>query len=63
MTTIDEKRVYDDKAGKTQAVVATETGVVVVDVSDDLVGGFALAHRCTARDVAVHGGRIAVATD
>lgn len=63
MTSIDEKRVYKDKSGKTQAVIATETGVVVVDVSDDLVGGFTLAHRCTARDVATHGGHIAVATD
>ncbi|MFC4359470.1 hypothetical protein ACFO0N_16120 [Halobium salinum] len=63
MTSIDEKRVYDDKGTKTQAVVATETGVVVVDVSDDLVGGFTLAHRCTARDVATHEGHIAVATD
>jgi hypothetical protein len=63
MTSIDEKRVYDDKTGKTQAVLATETGVVVVDVSDDLVGGFTLARRSTARDVATHGGHIAAATD
>jgi hypothetical protein len=63
MTSIDEKRVYDDKTGKTQAVLATETGVVVVDVSDDLVGGFTLARRCTARDVATHEGYVAAATD
>jgi hypothetical protein len=60
---IEEKRVFSSKAGKTEVFVAAGVGVVVVDVSDDLVGGFRVDHRCTARDVAGGGGRIAVATD
>ena len=60
---IDEKRVFSSKAGKTEVFVATGVGVVVVDVSGDRVGGFRIDHRCTARDVAGRDGRIAVATD
>jgi hypothetical protein len=60
---IEEKRVFSSKAGKTVVFVATGVGVVVVDVSDDRVGGFAVDHRCAARDVAGRDGRIAVATD
>jgi hypothetical protein len=60
---IDEKRVFSSKAGKTEVFVATGVGVVAVDVSGDRVGGFRIDHRCTARDVAGRDGRIAVATD
>jgi hypothetical protein len=60
---IDEKRVFSSKEGKTEVFVAASVGVVVVDVSDDLVGGFRIDRRCTARDVSGGGGRIAVATD
>jgi hypothetical protein len=60
---IDEKRVFASKAGKTEVFVAAGVGVVVVDVSEDLVGGFRVDHRCTARDVAGRDGRLAVATD
>ena len=60
---IDEKRVFASKAGKTEVFVAAGVGVVVVDVSEDLVGGFRVDHRCTARDVAGRAGRLAVATD
>ncbi|WP_224448042.1 HVO_0234 family beta-propeller protein [Haloprofundus salilacus] len=63
MPTIDEKRVYADKTGKTELFVATALGVVVADVSDDRIGGFGIEHRCTALDVAGEGGRIVVATD
>jgi hypothetical protein len=63
MPTIDEKRVYTDTSGTETAFVATGAGVVAVSVSDDLVGGFGLTHRCAARDVASAGGRVAVATD
>ncbi|WP_129114322.1 HVO_0234 family beta-propeller protein [Halegenticoccus tardaugens] len=63
MSTIDEKRVYGDKAGKVEAFVATAIGVVVVEVSGDQIGGFGVERRCDARDVAAAGGEVAVATD
>jgi hypothetical protein len=63
MPTIDEKRVYADKSGKVELFVATAMGVVVVDVSDDRIGGFGIDHRCTALDIADDTDRIAVATD
>jgi hypothetical protein len=52
MTSIDEKRVFDGKSGSAEALVATETGLVRVEVSADRIGGFGIAHRCTARAVA-----------
>jgi hypothetical protein len=61
MPTIDEKRVYTDNTGTETVFVASDAGVVAVSVSDDLVGGFGIAHRCRARDVAVGGGTLAVA--
>lgn len=63
MSSIDEKRVYDEKTGRTDAYLATAAGVARVSVSGDIVGEFALTHRCTARDVAAAGTRLAVATD
>lgn len=63
MSTLDEKRVYGEKAGRTELYVAAEMGVAVVSVSDDIVGEFTLDHRCTARDVAAGPDRLAVATD
>ncbi|GGC52056.1 HVO_0234 family beta-propeller protein [Haloferax sulfurifontis] len=60
---IDEKRVYADKSGKQTVYVAAGVGVVTVDVSDDLVGGFRIDRRCTARDAAGSPGEVAVATD
>ncbi|ELZ30411.1 hypothetical protein C474_11381 [Halogeometricum pallidum JCM 14848] len=63
MPTIDEKRVYTDNTGTETVFVATSAGVVAVSVSDDLVGGFGIAHRGEARDVAAGGVTLAVATD
>ncbi len=60
---IDEKRVFSSKAGKTEVFVAAGVGCVVVDVSGDRVGGFRVGHHCTARDIAGYGGRVAIATD
>ncbi|ELK49809.1 hypothetical protein D320_18192, partial [Haloferax sp. BAB-2207] len=60
---IDEKRVYADKSGKQTAYVAAGVGVVTVDVSDDLVGGFRIDRRCTALDAAGSPGEVVVATD
>lgn len=62
MSTLDEKRVYGEKTGHTELYVATELGVAVVSVSADIVGEFALARRCDARDVAAGADRLAVAT-
>lgn len=63
MPTIDEKRVYDDRTGSRSVLVACGTGVVAVDVSDDLVGGFGVEHRCVARDIEATGEALVVATD
>lgn len=62
MSSIDEKRVYDEKTGRTDAYVATAAGVARVSVSGDIVGEFSLVHRCTARDIAAGGAHLAVAT-
>ena len=59
---LDEKRVYADRAGTTTAFVASAAGVARVEVSDDIVGEFALEHRTEALDVAAADGRLAVAT-
>jgi hypothetical protein len=59
---IEEKRVFSATAESREVFVAAGVGCVVVDVSDDRVGGFRVDHRCTARDVAGAGGRVAVAT-
>ncbi|MFB6143228.1 MAG: hypothetical protein ABEJ30_07795 [Halorientalis sp.] len=60
---IDEKRVYGEKTGATEVYVASGAGLAVVSVSADIVGEFALARRCTARDVAAGPEHLAVATD
>ncbi|ELZ76030.1 hypothetical protein C455_15433 [Haloferax larsenii JCM 13917] len=59
---IDEKRVYADQSGKKTAYVAASVGVVSVDVSDDLVGGFRIDHQCDPRDIAGSPGEVAIAT-
>lgn len=63
MSTIDEKRVYGDREGATEAYVASSVGVVRVSVAADAVGEFGLFERCTARDVAAGFETVAVATD
>ena len=63
MTTIEEKRVYGEKTGKREVYVASGLGLAVASVADDRLGGFELAWRGDARDVATHGDQIAVATD
>jgi hypothetical protein len=60
---IDEKRVYDGDERATTVYVAASTGVVAVSVVAERVGGFELAARCTARDVASGPAGVAVATD
>ena len=53
---IEEKRVYAGSAGRTDAYVATGTGVVRVSLSADKVGAFDMVAREPARDVAVRPG-------
>lgn len=60
---IDEKRVYDGDERDTTVYVAASTGVVAVSVVAERVGGFELAVRCTARDVASGPAGVAVATE
>ena len=50
---IEEKRVYAGTAGRTDAYVATGSGVVRVALSADKVGAFDMVARDPARDVAV----------
>jgi hypothetical protein len=61
--TIDEKRVYADRTGAVEVLIAAEQGVVVASLSGDRVGEFGLDHRAAVRDVAAAGERRAVATD
>lgn len=63
MLSIDEKRVYDDQGGVTEAYVASGVGLVRVKVANDIVGEFDLRKRCDARDVTADGRTVAVATD
>lgn len=60
---IAEKRVYDDATGTVAVAIASETGLVVAAVSDDIVGEFGLAVRRPISDLAVlEDGKLAIAT-
>lgn len=59
---IDEKRVYGDRAGKTTVLVATDVGLVSVSISGDNIGEFGLRSREPVADVAAAGDRISIAT-
>jgi len=61
--TIDEKRVYADRTGADEMLIAAEQGLVVASLSDDRVGEFGIDHRGAVRDVAVATDRRAVATE
>jgi hypothetical protein len=63
VSSIDEKRVYDDREGANVCYLATGVGVVRVAVSDDLVGEYGVVRPGAARDVAVVDGAVVVATD
>ncbi len=63
MSTIDEKRVYADRHGATDAYVASEMGLVHVSVADDTVGEFSLVKRCQARAIAAGPAVVAVGTE
>lgn len=61
MSSLEEKRVYGDRAGHTEVALATDVGAATVRVAADRVGEFGVVHRCDARDVAARDGRLAVA--
>ncbi|ADD05315.1 uncharacterized protein Nmag_1741 [Natrialba magadii ATCC 43099] len=64
MDSIEEKRVFGDRAGAVQAYVASSIGVVRVHIAGETVGEFSLCARCDARDIATtQSGRVVVATD
>ena len=59
---IEEKRVYGERRGKREVLVAAEVGIVAASVANGRVGEFGVEHRCSPRDVAASEGRVAVAT-
>ena len=61
--TLAEDRIHDETRPAFRAYVTSGYGVTVLEVAGDRVGGYALAHECTAVDVADAGdGTVAVAT-
>jgi len=63
MDDVAEKRVFEDRAGRTDLVVAGSVGVLDVAVAADRLGRFGIAHRCAPVDVAASAGSVAVATE
>lgn len=63
MDDVTEKRVFDDRAGGEELIVAAGDGVLSVAVSADRVGRFAVVHRCAPADAASDAGRVAVAAE
>jgi len=63
MDDVEEKRVYGDRSGKADLLVAAAIGVLTVEVSVDRVGGFGVTRRCSPTDVAAGDGLVAVATE
>lgn len=59
---LSEKRVYADATDATTAFVGTETGVVRVSVSADIVGEFSLEWTGRVTDIAAADGRLAIGT-
>lgn len=59
---LSEKRIYADTTGVTTAFVGTESGVVRVSISDDIVGEFTLERTGAVTDVAAADGRLAIGT-
>lgn len=63
MSSIDEKRVHGANTEGATLFVACDIGLVRVAVAGERVGTVELADRRAARDLAISGGRVAVATD
>ena len=58
----DERRLFEKNRPETAAFVASNLGVTRISLAGDRVGQFTLAHRCTARSVAVNDALV-VGTD
>jgi hypothetical protein len=63
MSSIDEKRVYGPDSDGTALFVASETGLARVAVVGTRIGEIELLDRDATHDLALHDGRLAVATD
>ncbi|WP_338730116.1 hypothetical protein [Haladaptatus sp. DJG-WS-42] len=63
MQSLEEKRVFGEKTGKTVVLAATDIGVAAVSLAGEQVGQIELFAQCTARDVATSDEQVAVATD
>jgi hypothetical protein len=59
----DERRLFEERYEETIAYVASEMGIVRVEVARDRVGGFGLVERCTANSIAADAGTVVVGTD
>jgi len=63
MSATEERSLFEPGPDAVTVLVAAGDGVIAVTVGGDRVGSFGLLERCRARDVAVRGDRVAVATD
>jgi hypothetical protein len=59
----DERQLFEQRYEETIAYVASEMGVVRVEVARDRVGGFGLVERCSANSIAADAGTVVVGTD
>lgn len=59
----DERRLFEQQGGGETAFVASDLGVVRIELAGGRVGGFSLVNRCTARSVAADDTAVAVGTD
>ncbi|MFC6993100.1 hypothetical protein ACFQH3_16065 [Haladaptatus sp. GCM10025707] len=63
MQSLEEKRVFGEKTGKTVVLAATDVGVAAVSIAGAQVGQTELLVQCAARDVAANDEQVAVATE
>lgn len=63
MPDIDEKRIFAEQTTAQVAFVAAELGVLTVRLAEDRVGDYGIARRCSPRDIAASGTRVALAAE
>lgn len=59
----DERHLFGDERPTEVGLIASEMGVLRVELAPDRIGGFGLVERCTARDVETDGETVVVGTD
>lgn len=59
----DERDLFGEERPTTVGLVASSMGVLRVELAPDRIGGFGLAERCTATDIATDGRTVVVGTD